>query len=175
MQSPTLERLTAWPGLMTDEDKNLAIAFFIAFSRVERAMKRCGIVAGQPKGAAKADWTRLPQRLNGQLESGEVTEALRYLFEHPPKKQVFVADGQEPVWQDDGCSPTDRSPRRALDLVCRVRNNLFHGGKYPDKPVEEPLRDRQLIQCALSVLARTVSICPSLNKHLGEPDDDSTK
>jgi hypothetical protein len=35
--------------------------------------------------------------------------------------------------------------------VRTVRNNVFHGGKFPDGPVPEPLRDEQLITDCLMV------------------------
>jgi len=36
--------------------------------------------------------------------------------------------------------------------VRTVRNNLFHGGKFPDGVITDPLRDEQLIRDCLAFL-----------------------
>jgi hypothetical protein len=36
--------------------------------------------------------------------------------------------------------------------VRTVRNNVFHGGKFPDGMITDPLRDEQLIRDCLGVL-----------------------
>lgn len=40
-----------------------------------------------------------------------------------------------------------------IELLKTVRNNLFHGGKYPDGPVEEIARNREILRASLVVLA----------------------
>lgn len=39
-----------------------------------------------------------------------------------------------------------------LTIVKIVRNNLFHGGKYPYTPLPEPARDTQLLESSRIVL-----------------------
>ena len=39
-----------------------------------------------------------------------------------------------------------------LRLLKTARNNLFHGGKYPDGPIEEVARDRDVLCAALAIL-----------------------
>jgi hypothetical protein len=39
-----------------------------------------------------------------------------------------------------------------------VRNNVFHGGKFPDEPIAEPLRDEQLIRDCPAVLESLLNL-----------------
>jgi len=39
-----------------------------------------------------------------------------------------------------------------------VRNNVFHGGKFPDGPIVEPLRDEALIRDCLAVFERLLDL-----------------
>ena len=43
--------------------------------------------------------------------------------------------------------------RFALRLVCTVRNNLFHGGKYEGGLALEVARNKGLLEAALAVLS----------------------
>jgi hypothetical protein len=47
--------------------------------------------------------------------------------------------------------------------VRTVRNNVFHGGKFPSAEIEEPLRNEKLIGDCLSVLHALLAI-PSNEK-----------
>lgn len=42
--------------------------------------------------------------------------------------------------------------------VRTIRNNVFHGGKFPDGPVAEPLRDELLIRDCLAVMNALLSL-----------------
>ena len=44
-----------------------------------------------------------------------------------------------------------------LDLRT-IRNNVFHGGKFPDGPVDEPLRDQKLIVDCLALLSALLEL-----------------
>jgi hypothetical protein len=39
-----------------------------------------------------------------------------------------------------------------LRLLKTARNNLFHSGKYPDGPIAEVARDRDILHTALTIL-----------------------
>lgn len=73
---------------------------------------------------------------------------LKILIDAPPKKQTV--EGKKPIWEDKGAPVTDT--KSLFKAVRRVRNNLFHGGKYPNGPVREPSRDDKLIAACLLVL-----------------------
>jgi hypothetical protein len=49
-----------------------------------------------------------------------------------------------------------------------VRNNLFHGGKYPDGPEFEVARDRKIIRAALAILDGCYELHPGIKGMIEE-------
>jgi len=92
--------------------------------------------------------------------SGKVTT----LLGKPPKKQV-IKDGAL-GWE------MMSAIRTANDLflaVRRVRNNLFHGGKYPIRPEPDMSRNQTLLREATRVLEIALDVSPDLHAFLYEP------
>ncbi len=128
------------------------------FSRFEYALKRAGYI-GQDGGAAKADWDKFENDLSG-LPAGELAPVLacgEYILQNPPKKQVVKNGGLG--WENS--APTASAIKTLLRYVGRVRNNLFHGGKFPEGPVHDEPRDRDLLSSGRSVLQALLKV-PSL-------------
>jgi hypothetical protein len=130
--------------------RELTVEFLGTFARFEYALKRAGYVEGDDKSVA-ADWDRF-----GRDVAAISPEALAcmvascpYLQDHPPKKQVLRDGGL--VWKTRGASG-GTVIQEILLSVRTVRNNVFHGGKFPEGPVAEPLRDERLIRDCLAVL-----------------------
>lgn len=105
--------------------------FAAAFSRFEYALKKAGFV--ETKGnTVEATWDRFG---NSHTEmffdspSDELARALDYLTTKPPKRQVLTAD-KRLDWDTDAAPVPRKSLAPLLVLVRRVRNNLFHGGKW---------------------------------------------
>lgn len=132
-------------------DPHLAFEFLSVFARYEFALKAGGFADGDDRGVTAA-WDRYAASIDAQfarLESAELSAAIEYLLGHPPKKQV-LANG-ELAWRD--LPPNAKQPRavQVLLMVRRVRNNLFHGGKFlPTKAGND--RDRLLVNHSLVVL-----------------------
>jgi len=130
----------------------LAFQFFKMFSRTEYALKASGFNKGN--GQADADWEKFAAVVLPLVESPQTSElatAIDYILKHPPKKQM-IKDGQL-VWED--CKPSAQSEADLLLLyVRRVRNNLFHGGKFNGNWFA-PERNEKLLRCSLIVLAET--------------------
>jgi hypothetical protein len=129
--------------------KELTLEFFATFARFEYALKRSGYVVGDDKSASPS-WDRFAVDLRnmGDAALAPVLAGCVYLREHPPKKQVVRNGNLE--W---AVRPAAGSPIEDVVLSIRtVRNNVFHGGKFPTEIVEEPLRDRRLIEECLAVL-----------------------
>jgi len=72
------------------------------------------------------------------------------LKEASPRRQV-VRDRQL-GWESITRRVNESDEEFVLRLVKTARNNLFHGGKYPDGPAEEIARDRAILQAGLRVL-----------------------
>jgi hypothetical protein len=129
--------------------KELTVEFIGTFARFEYALKRAGYVSGDDR-SARADWDRFGDYLAGLSPEmlAPVLASCMYLQSRPPLKQVL--DKGRLVWRERGSAGGD-AIEEALLSIRTVRNNLFHGGKFPEGRVEEPLRDEQLIRDCLAV------------------------
>lgn len=129
---------------------DLICNFFATFSRFEFTLKEMGLL-DQRFDYASPDWrkfaasqaTRLSVQPGSELES-----AIAYLDSEPPLIQQ--RDG---TWRH---RPLHRgtATERAFDAICRVRNNLFHGGKHT--PHSPDGRDEKLVRSALTTLLACV-------------------
>lgn len=132
---------------------DLANQFFRVFSRTEYALKASGYNYGN--GAAKADWKQFALELESLIanpSSAELKEAIDFIFSAPPKKQI-IADS---VIQWEVAEPHETSPAVKLFIyVCRIRNNLFHGGKFNGHWFE-PERSEPLLKHSLIILSASV-------------------
>lgn len=136
------------------------VPFFAVFSRFECALKRSGYLKKNTK-FAEADWAKFSEEL-GKLFLDEVrsSDDASTLITKPPKKQIKL-DGQL-GWKD--AKPIE-NVRQLFDAVCRVRNNLFHGGKYPHSFVDDTSRDQNLLLGAMKVLERALEQCPNVKMY----------
>ena len=133
----------------------LACRFLATFSRMEYALKASGYL--QNVNDAHPDWDRFAADIRVEFEEiddGDFRTAVKYLREEPPCKQI-VQDGQL-TFVD---RPADGQPvaHQVLLMVRRVRNNLFHGGKYSPASEANPGRDRALIEYSLIVLEHCIT------------------
>lgn len=129
---------------------SLAAEFFRTFSRMEYALKAAGhFVKNQRK--AEPDWPGFAATVEAAFaacDSRAVKEAADFILREPPRKQINVNNRIE--W--------DSTPPQAADqidlllaYVRRVRNNLFHGGKFNGHWFQ-PERSGDLIQASLVLL-----------------------
>lgn len=139
----------------------LAAELFKTFARFEYALKAAEFHRGE--GAAEANWRSFAESVAGIFEqpaNEELAQAVAYMLAHPPKKQV-VAGGvlgwsfSEPQ--------TDLQSDRVLIYVRRVRNNLFHGGKFNGR-FFEPQRSAALLQHSLTILNTCLAACPAVSE-----------
>ncbi len=110
----------------------LAFLFFREFARCEYCLKVVGL-RGSDRRNPTADWVTFATEVRAVLEtpfSTALKAAVQYYVDHPPKKQIERPDGLLD-WEDKLPDHKHRA-ELVLRLVCRVRNNLFHGGKFND-------------------------------------------
>jgi hypothetical protein len=145
-----------------EPDSELVREFFVEFARFEYALKRAGFHCGE--GKARADWTKFAETVAEVLEK-PASEALRaaveYYLEEPPKRQV-VRGGQLAWEESEPC--TKLKADKILIYVRRVRNNLFHGGKFRGEWFENPPRSETLIKHGLEILR----VCRSASRDVDE-------
>ena len=140
----------------------LAFSFFREFARCEYCLKAVGL--REPKRRdPTADWGAFASQVQAVFAkppSQQVAKAIRYYTEHPPKKQVVR--GTLLDWDD--IQPDHKNQAElVLRLVCRVRNNLFHGGKFNGHWFE-PQRSEELILHALCILEAVVAAHPQVHE-----------
>lgn len=111
------------------ELENLGFKFFKIFSRLEYALKYNGKIQ-QNTSEVKPNWHYFNTTLNAIIDSEQdtvVKEAIEFISNNPPNKQC-VENGQL-IWKQ-----THEGQRVnasvLITFITRVRNNLFHGGKY---------------------------------------------
>ncbi|ENK7105537.1 hypothetical protein AB3Y58_003248 [Enterobacter kobei] len=130
---------------------NLCYEFFREFSRYEYCLKASGL--HHKIKDAKADWDEYAKQVSETINNTtdpELIAAITYFKEHPPKKQI-IKEGSL-VWDDSLPQEKDLAKFIFL-LIRRVRNNLFHGGKFNEKWFE-PERSETLLQHGLVILRR---------------------
>ena len=156
--------------LIQSEDRTMVFRFFLAFSRFEYALKRAGFLRKEKIPKAEADWDRFSQENNAAFErlfkSQRLQSACDFYDKNPPKKQIYK-DGT----LDWGEAP-QQNPTYLLNLlrmVRRVRNNLFHGGKFSSL-ITEPARDRNLIKNSLTILKDCLPLNPLVNSFFTETE-----
>lgn len=130
------------------EDAEVIFDFFVVFSRFEFALKHAGYLKGN-RDKAEPDWDKYCTSVQDKFDKTsplEFQEACGYYTSYPPKKQVVI-DGQV-EWKENQQGSTESEFRWIIRSVKTVRNNLFHGGKFPYMP----LRDTRLLSYALVIL-----------------------
>ncbi len=141
---PVLKKLNVSPDLAFD--------FLGVFARSEFALKAAGFANGSDK-EAKASWDAFGKAISKDFDpskSKELKVAVEYLLKYPPKKQVLINNKLEFI--DVALAHNQSQVQQVLMMVRRVRNNLFHGGKFLPGPPTDPERDKLLIQHSLAIL-----------------------
>jgi hypothetical protein len=140
----------------------LSFEFFREFARCEYCLKAVGLRERKRRDPT-ADWSAFAEQVQSVFDyppSEEVATAIRYYLNSPPKKQI-VRNGVLDWAQSE---PDHKSQAElVLRLVCRVRNNLFHGGKFNGHWFE-PQRSEELLRFGLCVLRAVVSAHPEVGK-----------
>jgi hypothetical protein len=154
-------------------DRKLVLEFFWKFSVFECALKREGYLRAGLNDGAQPDWSGFGRSIRGrfrEIQSRGFQDALRTLIDASPQQQV-VRRGQL-AWRVVQRRGEESEEEFTLRLVRTTRNNLFHGGKYPDGPVEEVARDRKILRAALGVLEGCYELHPGVARWIREGDNE---
>ncbi|NLT47383.1 MAG: hypothetical protein GXX92_03110 [Clostridiales bacterium] len=150
LQSGIVERIIRNLG----PDKKLAFEFFVVFSRFEYTLKLTP--CRKCNSSAKADWDKFAGFLKESHPDkvAEIIETADYLLKYPPQRQICkdnVLDWEIP--ERNRSELNNSNIFYVFDYIKIVRNNLFHGGKYPDnaRPAN-PQRENRLVEVSLEVL-----------------------
>jgi hypothetical protein len=165
MVKPSRSREKPMPYEKTPDplDRDVVLEFFWKFSVFECSLKREGFLRRGRYNTAEPDWKGFGEAIEGRFADVTIegfAAAVDALESASPRRQV-VRSGRlewEPVVRQPGHSREDF----VLRLVRTTRNNLFHGGKYPDGPVEEVARNKAILRAALKILEGCCELHPSL-------------
>lgn len=153
-------------------DRDLVFNFFWKFSVFECALKREGFLqtTGQ-NNAAIPDWDRFGKSVAqsfGKIRAEGFQEAVRELKRASPRRQV-VRD-ERLAWEEIVQRSDESEEQFVLRLMKTTRNNLFHGGKYPDPDgrVAEISRDKGILRAALKVLEGCYELHPGVARRIKE-------
>jgi hypothetical protein len=138
-------------------DRELVLQFFAYFSRFEYSLKRAGFLKSGAK--AEPNWDTYANTLRGRfadVHDSVFRDAVTFLLKEPPKTQTV--SGKSLDWRDTVQKEGEQHERYVLRLVRTIRNNLFHGGKYPLGPVHDVARDRDLLKAGIVVLGQCLEL-----------------
>lgn len=150
-------------------DRELVLDFFWKFSVFECALKRKGFLRTGPNNAAEPDWVRFGCEIQGRFSQVNLPgfkESVDRLQRLSPRRQVVRnhALGWDAVVRQAG----DSEEAYVFRLLKTARNNLFHGGKYPDGPVQEIARDRDILRAASTILDGCYELHSGVRKWIDE-------
>lgn len=156
-------------------NSELVIGFTGIFSRYEYALKNSGFAKGN-ENKVDPDWDEFSRSIADEFDKVDdagFREAVNYLVTYPPRKQVFI--DQRVVWKESPPDGALRASAQALLMVRRVRNNLFHGGKYWIPDDERRDRNEKLVKAALAVLLACLPLHPRLRRTFGPLFEDAER
>src|SRR6267142_326743 len=157
--------------IANSSDRQLAWQFFVFFSRFEYALKRCPRYLTRNAGP---HWDRFSSDHSAKFQrnSSQALEvAIAYFKKLPPKKQEQI-DGQLTWAEPEGYDEIEPILVWLLIAVRRVRNNLFHGGKFPGFLVLDASRDRDLVSNAIVILYACLELDLEVNRHFFDGIED---
>lgn len=136
-------------------DLDLSRDFLIVFSRFEFALKqKLYVHKGDTERDLKVNYSKFGVDIRDEFKSKidgnpNLKKAVGYFCSEPPKKQIW--NGEKPCWSEPETG-LEASSDVMIQLIYRVRNNLFHGGKGWLKPEGNIERDKKLMEYALVIL-----------------------
>jgi hypothetical protein len=140
---------------------DLALKFFITFSRFEYALLAAGYHTDPTTGPLLTDWDCFKCFLTKKVDPKElqpVIDAGNYLIKNPPGKLILGPNGPdfEPV-----ILHKQREIEFLIEGVKRSRNNFFHGNKFYIQQLK-PDRNKLVLETSLTVLEKLLEV-PSLS------------
>ncbi len=135
---------------MPQDLENLAFCFFKLVAQYEYALKAMQYARSGAGGQAEPEWDRFSNEVGRLIldePNGELRDAINYLFDNPPSKQIL----KDEVLSWQVVNTEERSPQILFSHIRRVRNNLYHGGKFNGSWFD-PDRSEELISKSLLIL-----------------------
>ncbi len=151
-------------------NKTYVEKFFYIFSRAEYALKVSGYL--EPKSYASANWQSFAKAIRDKFDENravELKESVKYLKDYPPRKQVNREGHLE--WDDSPLGKKTPNVHYVVTMICRIRNNLFHGGKFSHGSSKEISRNTMLIKNATNILCELMRLDEQVSHYFNQPLD----
>ena len=138
---------------ISEDVKEVVFKFFVTFSRLECALKNVSqFLLTKSNSEASVNWTEFDKYIvkYNSHETQDVKKAVDYIMCKPPAKQV-VENGKLDFKE------VNASANEIPVYIRRIRNNLFHGGKFNGKDVSELARDLDLLRNSIVIMEYWIS------------------
>lgn len=152
------------------QDKETIANFFIIFSFFEFGIKELGLTETN-KNYPSPDWKAYVDKIIDKFdpnESPELAEAIGYMKENPPKKQVFKNDGSMTYDVSYFKNKNNINLQVLIQMIKTVRNNFFHGGKVKDFIKYDYERNINLFKNSLVILNTCLKLDENISNGLSE-------
>lgn len=150
-----LERRHAYYKEMQHTDTLLIYEFFSVYSRFEFVLKKIGMYQVRRGQWVYPDSQMFAREIEGDLDfesTPEMNTAIKYYLNSPP--MIEIDQKGKVAWMEN----MQRSNESKLQWIFRsigiVRNNLFHGGKFP----WDAVRDRKLLDYGLTIIFASLEL-----------------
>lgn len=150
------------------ESRDILLEFFATYSRLEYALKRKQCTTSHD-GRAEPDWCKFISENKNNFNTQKDTslkKSVDYLLSFPAQQQI-VKNGKLDF--------SESQETKIGSTLCRLyhclritRNNLFHGGKFPLRPISELSRNNDLIGHCLTVLKEITKLDPVVESYFWE-------
>ena len=94
--------------------------------------------------------------------------ACDYFISQPPRKQIL--DSGVLGWSKPQFHKREPFFTWLLLMVRSVRNNLFHGGKFPMAPIEDPSRNTDLLQHSITIIYACLQLDTTVAHYFSSDD-----
>ncbi|HET9088474.1 MAG TPA: hypothetical protein VFN53_13225 [Acidobacteriaceae bacterium] len=149
-------------------EKKLVFEFFWKFSVLEFALKRAGYLK-KDRENAEPDWIRFSKEIAGCFQALQLDgfqQAASDLRELSPKRQINKNGALS--WKQVPRFSEESEAEYTLRFLKIVRDNLFHGGRYPEGPVFEIARNQKILRTALTILDGCYELYPGIQPWIAE-------
>ena len=143
-----------------DVDQELALQFFLVFAWLENLLKY--MEYWEYRGYVKIKWMNFGREMDEYFDPNRTQElktAYQFLIDEAPRREE--PDGDDIVWNGIEERENATDLEKVLYLVNTVRNNLFHGGKFP----RFRERDAKLLKACLVILKECIELHPELKEY----------
>ena len=149
--------------------EELLLDFFLTFSRFEFALKNSGFYVKKRKTSlpyeATPDWDSFAQHLKNAFHADatpRLRDACDHLLNNPPAREIVGAGALG--WDATAENKSLSEIEQLLRYVRRIRNNLFHGGKFSNLAGLETDRNVALLEDSLVILRECLRLTDNVRQ-----------